>query len=464
MMKHFDQNTIELYVLGSMKVEDIRSDLERHLKECYTCREIAKELTEFYGAMGDQRPLLAANNGNRDDSLVINPEFRPSIRPKIAFPARVWAGARAYPVASSMLSVCVLGLVLLLLKTNGVFKDTNPDRAKLNESLGGLVVYNKGDEILWQIPQVLTKVIALDESVRRTYHSCIGDLDGDGRNEVVTTLPMANEEVRMKYLRAFDSNRTIKLQVEFSGIDVSFRGQGYDATFAPLFPFILSYSNRKDKEILVAASNGRSPMFVTRLDNHGTKLGRVWHYGVLGSQYLVDLDGDGNKEFILCGASDVDEKRTGPGAVIVVIDPRKIVGETESSATRGFGLTLTDCELYYILIPQTDISIATNSKLTVTTLESDEEDVLRFSAYGATAGDSEQFEFIFSRDLKILEVWSSTQTDLLHANLKKEGKVSSVRDQKYLDDLKRRVKYWNGQKWVSEHVMVNHTNPPAGMK
>jgi hypothetical protein len=363
-----------------------------------------------------------------------------------------------------MLSSCVLGLVLVLLKVNGVFKDSNPDHAMLNVSLGGLVVYNKGDEVLWQIPQILTEGTAIDENRRQVYHSCVGDLDGDGRNEVVTTLPMPGEGVRMKYLRVFDSKRTVKWEVEFGAPDVNFHGQGYDATFEPLFPFILSYPDRKSKEILVAASNGRSPMYMARLDDQGARLGRMWHYGVLGSQYMVDLQGDGNKELILCGWNDVDEKRTGPSAVIVVVDPKKIVGETESAATRGFGLTATGCELYYILLPQTDISIAMNSWLTVITLEKDKESVLRFSAYGVKPEDTEQFEFIFSRDLKILQVMSSTSSDLLHAKLKKEGKISSIRDEKYLEDLKNRVKYWNGQKWVGEHVMVDHSFSESAQK
>ena len=35
-MKHYDQNMIELYVLGSEKVKGVRDELEQHLKECYT--------------------------------------------------------------------------------------------------------------------------------------------------------------------------------------------------------------------------------------------------------------------------------------------------------------------------------------------------------------------------------------------------------------------------------------------
>jgi hypothetical protein len=458
-MKHFDQDIIELYVLGSKKIEQSKEDLERHLVECYTCREIARELTEFYRAVGASKPLLAPGNEMREDALTLNPEYRTVMTSRVALPSRMWAGLRAHPLASSLTSIGMLGLVLLMLRAGGSnvpLQDTNPDHVQISESLGALVAYNASDEIVWQIPQASAATLNMDEAMRHFRFSVVTDLNGDGQNEVVTTLPIADEG-SIRCLRVFDFKKEIKLQPDLKASEVTYRGMPYDAGFEPIVPFVLSPPARKTKEILVSATNGRSPMFVARFDNHGNIMGRMWHYGTLGSQYLVDLHGDGTMSMILCGVSDVDEKTTGPGSVIVVIDPMKLIGETESSATRGFGKGVSNSEIYYILLPQTDISAAQKSILCVRTLERTNENVLRFSAFGTEQGDSEQFEFIFSRDFRILEVKSSTLSDRIRTILANEGKISRVPDDKYVEDLKSRVRYWNGQRWVKEHTAVDHS-------
>jgi hypothetical protein len=327
----------------------------------------------------------------------------------------------------------------------------------LNEALGGLVVYNKAEEILWQIPQESTGSLIVTQNRSSVSYSCVADLNGDGRNEVITTLSRPTEKSTERILRAFASEDSVVLMRKFDAESIRFLGQTYHAPFPSMFPFVLSYPDKKAKEILVAASNLRSPMFVARIASNGTIFGRMWHYGTLGSQYMVDLDGDGNKEMILCGINDADEKTSRPGSVIAVLDPRKIVGETESSATRGFGLEVADCELYYILLPQTDISRALDSRLVVQSMEPGTDKVLRFGTNGALTDDLEQFEFVFSKDMQILDIKPGTWNKDLHDKLKRQGKLTSKYDDRYIADMKGRVKYWNGQRWVSEHVKVDRS-------
>src|SRR5271169_2302199 len=47
-MIHFDEHTLDLYVLHAEEVEPKRSQIEQHLGECYGCRAIVDELKEFY--------------------------------------------------------------------------------------------------------------------------------------------------------------------------------------------------------------------------------------------------------------------------------------------------------------------------------------------------------------------------------------------------------------------------------
>jgi N-acetylneuraminic acid mutarotase len=55
-MKHYDEITIELLALRSDKVEPVRQEFEKHINECYSCRELYEEIVEFYS--------ILENNGN----------------------------------------------------------------------------------------------------------------------------------------------------------------------------------------------------------------------------------------------------------------------------------------------------------------------------------------------------------------------------------------------------------------
>ena len=464
MMNHFDENTIELYVLGSKKVEGTRSEIERHLQECYTCRTIAADLTEFYRGLEREKPQLTSGFDKRVDSIVLRPEIRPLMKPKSFLPTRIWATARAHPTAASVISVGVLGVIMMMLKITTLPQDTNIDHVMLNESLGGLVAYNKAEEVLWQIPQISTSTLISTQSSLGLQYSSIIDLNRNGEKGVLTCLPIPGDGNYRRFVRVFGSDKRLMFEKDFPEPNVDYRGRKYSATFVASASLVLPYPGGQINDILAVLSNQRSPMFVARMNIHGKVVGEMWHYGAVGSEYLVDHDGDGNKELILCGTNDVDEEKTGPSSIMAVLDPKKIAGMTESSATRGFGFEATDCELYYILVPETDISRALDSRLVIKALQPVSENVLRFSAFGAAEGDTQQFEFVFSRDFRLLEVRSSTASALLHSRLKKEGKLSSILDDKYLDNMKRRVKYWNGQNWVSVHTMVNQSSRRSSQK
>ena len=66
------------------------------------------------------------------------------------------------------------------------------------------------------------------------------------------------------------------------------------------------------------------------------------------------------------------------------------------------------------------------------------------------------FEYIFSNDLRPIEVKSANHTDQVYRQLVKKGKVSGKIDAAYLDSLKQRIRYWDGKKWRKEVVKVSH--------
>ncbi len=470
-MKHYDQNMIELYVLGSQKAEGVREELEQHLKECYTCRSLAEELAQFYQMVGRGQVLLNEHvEADHGDSLAIRPEYSrgKSVadleRVRRSLRVRAWSFAVKRPFVSSAGVVAVLAFVAFILNAmkGGVVPEVSS--AVVNESLGALAAYDKSGTILWQIPQLNMKELNAQKSLFRIEYIQVADLFKDGRREVITTLPLPNEGWRRRFVRAFDSRQVIVMEKEFAAEHIVFRDKTYDASFMPLYPLVVDGPEHRSNQLLVGASNQRSPFFLARLDAKGNILGRYWHYGTLGNQYLVDLDGSNKKKIVLCGVNDTDEQTNGGFAAIIVLDPTKIVGETESSVTEGFGKTRSAAEICYVRLPISDMNLATRTILSNITLESEHENVLRFSARSTTADLVPQFEFIFSKDLRIKEVKSGTATDLLHARLKKEGRIRGTLDQKYLEDLKRGVKYWDGRGWVNEPTLVGSLHSISASK
>ena len=173
------------------------------------------------------------------------------------------------------------------------------------------------------------------------------------------------------------------MEKEFGDEHVVFRDKSHDASFMPLYPLVLDRSQNSSIQILVSASNQRSPFFTARLDAKGNILGRYWHYGTLGHQYLVDIDGSNEKKLILCGVNDIEEGTNGSFAVIAVLDPAKIIGESESAATRGFGKTTSTAEICYVRLPASDLNRAAGTISSDIVLESERENVLRFFARSA---------------------------------------------------------------------------------
>jgi hypothetical protein len=60
-------------------------------------------------------------------------------------------------------------------------------------------------------------------------------------------------------------------------------------------------------------------------------------------------------------------------------------------------------------------------------------------------------EFLFSNRMEAIGVKTVSSTRMVKA-----GKTLSEFDQRYLDDLRSRVEYWNGVTWESKPTMVSH--------
>jgi hypothetical protein len=358
-------------------------------------------------------------------------------------------------VVGSFAFIAGLGLLLnLTLKT--AFKDTNPAYVILSERNSALEVYNREDEKLWQLFQPQIKGFIESDEDRRISRTAVADLNGDGRNELVTTLPLPTENGMAKALRVYDAERKLIIEKKFENTTINFLSNRYETSFLPNGILVDDFGGEGKKEIFASADNGRSPWFLVRLDAKGQTLGRYWHFGQMLGFYTVDLNDNGRKEIILCGMNQVNDLQLAQFAVVAVLDPQKIIGEVEATATRGFGLSPSDAEIYYIQIPTSDMTIALGLEQTIRCISPTSEPQLRFAASSGASDELPVFEFIFSKDMRVQEVKYSDQDIFLHARLKKEGKIHSTFDHAYLENLMKGIRYWDGKEWRKEVTKVRH--------
>jgi len=472
-MTHIDEHTLELFVLGAKEVQRRRKTIEVHLKKCEGCRTLVRTMTEFYAnadahlkSQPQSKPLSdsqALIRSHTEIELTYDPYYSTFKTPVPAWMPRTFlqhvsSYARQNPVKSVVGSFAlIVGLALIFnftLKT--VFKDTNPAYTIMNVPHTALEVYNKEDEMLWQFPQSSIPGAVDNEAKNKTRTTSVADLNGDGKNEIITALPYPGDDGSVtKTLRAYDGEKKIVFIKELRDSSLNFLSSHYEANLNFANILVDDFVGNGQKEIFATVNSQRSPSYLMRLNHQFKIVGKYWHFG-RQQLYEADLNNDRKKEIILCGVNQVHELQLSQFSDIAVLDPEKVAGNAEASATRGFGVEASGAEIFYIRIPESDMDKALENKQGVPVLVSTkEEKQLKFSI-NSTAPEGPYFEYIFSKDMRAQEVKYASVDVQIHAKLKKEGRISSTFDQNYLEDLKNGIRYWDGKEWKKEWTKVRH--------
>jgi len=476
-MTHIDEHTLELFVLGAKEVQRKRKAIDAHLRKCEGCRTLVRTMTEFYANADAHLKSQPQSKPLSDSQALIRPhtEIEPTYDPyystfKIPVPARVprtflqhsYSYAKQNPVKSVVGSFALLvGLALIFNFTfKTVFKDTNPAYTIMNVPHTSLEVYNKEDEMLWQLPHSSIPSVLDSEMKYKLHLTGVADLFGDGKNEVFTVIPYPTVNGTTT-LRAYDGEKKVVLIRQLQDSAINFLSNHYEASFHFGGLILDDFGGNGEKEIVAAVGSGRSPWYLARFNQRFQIVGKYWHFGEQ-QPYEVDLNNDGKKEIVLCGVNQVGELHSNQFVDIAVLDPMKITGDAEATATRGYGLEASTAEIYYIRIPESDMDKTLGSNQGAAVLISSiKENQLRFSVNSAVP-EGPDFEYIFSKDMHAQEVKYASSDVLIHAKLKKEGKISSTFDKSYLERLKNGVRYWDGKEWKKEVAKVKHdmaTNP-----
>jgi hypothetical protein len=317
-----------------------------------------------------------------------------------------------------------------------------------------LSILDDRDKILWRYGTGLENLCT--EEVYRSHfqfkrsnrcaqlpYLLIKDLNQDGRTEVLFSLQTQDEtkegevfcfDWKGRPLWQFKAGRRMKCGDKVYSGDYRING-------------ILAEDLDGDgyREIIVVAVHRPSwPCQLALLDAQGNLKGEYWNTGYFNDVTCADLNGDGIKEIIAGG----NNNEYGSGC-LAVFDPGLLSGVSPHGSPDFRCSELNPgSELFYILLPRTDVDLAENYPVdavaTVNVLEN-----RRIQAKTSLT----DIYYQFSLDFLEKDVILSHGFIQAHEKARREGKIRSRLNSEYEHELIKGIRYWGGDEWLSEPLL-----------
>jgi hypothetical protein len=473
-MNHFDEHIIELYVLRSDTVDDRREEIERHIADCHGCRSLATEIGLFYS--GFEKALGGSRSGELVNSTAITRAPRslePYYEPYTAvsdlrggsLTGRMRHFIRRYPIAVGAsgfaLAAALVGLALLRPgRTSGPL-DTNPAYHHVNPDAGTLEIYNAEHQKLWELPS-RGLYNATAEHIE-DLESCIrlADIDGDGRNELITGLPLGGQPVGRASLAVYDDGGQRRFEIFFQDT-ISFNSTSYDGGLGVSGVGTYAVPGKPGRELYAVADRGRSPNVIYRVSATGEILGKYLHFG-WGIVDTLRWPGGSKTSLVFGGQNNVFEPDSLSYPVLSVLDPAKIQGKSQAGDSPGFGLAPSTAEEYLIRLPVTDMhqTLGTPAQIGYFRMTTDAGGThLEVRVEGnyidpeIRMGQGPAYFLIFSPDMRVVEAKFESVTMRLRQRMVDQGKLPPKTIESFLRELREGVLYWNGTGWQNEATPV----------
>ncbi len=476
-MVHIDEHTLELLALGDASTRKKEKQIRKHLAECSGCAAMYLEITRFYEDVREENEsetpalesLTRRSLVRKRDELepyFAKPDLEPVSYTEVRVPT-VWRRINRFrhehPVKTTLTMIAFTAALSIGagFMSRVVGRIPSPAYVHLNVAKGAMEVFSKNNRPLWSIPASGLNSIEYNIASLGSSYWQFCDLNSDGQNEIVTVIPgLGASTTNSPVLHIFGPRGDLRLEAKINPGVISYSGVMYPQDFQPMNLALINSPRGRGKEFLVGITNGHSPYCEVKLDTQGRVLGEYWHFGNLIGMSPVTL-ADGKRYVALMGENDVNDRTTGSYPVIVILDPSRLVGITESAVTPGFGFQLSLAEVYYVRLPNCDMNYALKAYMFVHDLTGETRSTLDFSLASSQSsvsrdGSTPSFDVSFSKGMRVLSYSASNVSVTLHAAMEKQGLVTGELDQTYLDRLKNEVRYWNGNEWVKTPTPIIH--------
>ncbi|MEW6654539.1 MAG: VCBS repeat-containing protein, partial [Bacteroidota bacterium] len=253
------------------------------------------------------------------------------------------------PIKTSLGFVGMIGLVLIAMNFNTIFKNTNPASLNVKSSEERIDIFTKNGKLLFSLNYDSPDGMDIQnlENAFNVKRAVIADLNNDGKNEVAAILHnMAPGYEGIDKLNVFDYKGEFLFAVK-NGRSIKFENTAFDDQFETTALIVHDFDGDGLKEIYMLSTHRNSPAVVTKLSNEGRWIGEYWHYGWFWGFNKIKLGG--KEGILLCGINDMDSTNRFP--VISFIDPKQIKGFMQSSQTKGFDNFVPLKEINYKYFP-----------------------------------------------------------------------------------------------------------------
>ena len=259
-MRHIDEHTLELFVLNAKEIRGKRRSIKNHLTRCVGCREVVQRLKDIYSDVGAELSRGQDVVSALDRQIVRVPQSLSEWLPsgelwnepihdvseyidsgeeasavelarfrEVGLPAlwkRMNFFRREHPVVSSSFGFALLASIVLIRVY--LFNNVgNPSYYRYNTDAGRLDVYSSTNKLLWSMPASRLDEAKKDEATMNISYTVVTDLNGDGKNEVISSILLGNEQPPSA-LKIFDSKGNLLRKLAFLGMTMNFRGVQYD--------------------------------------------------------------------------------------------------------------------------------------------------------------------------------------------------------------------------------------------
>jgi len=342
-------------------------------------------------------------------------------------------------------------IALFLLSRDELFRKEPADFAIRGSVLSILDEENK---ILWRYDTGLENLCA--EEVYRSHfqfrrsdrgaqlpYLLIKDLNQDDRREVLFSL-QTQDEMREGEVLCFDWKGRPLWQFK-AGRRMKYGDKTYSGDYRIHGILAEDLDGDGQREVIVVSVHRPSwPCQLALLDARGNLKGEYWNTGYFNDVACADLNGDGVKEIIAGG----NNNEYGSGC-LAVFDPGLLSGGSPHGSPDFRCSKLSPgSELYYVLLPRTDVDLAENypvdAVVTVNVLEN-----RRIQAKTSLSDIYYQFSLdFFEKDVILSHGFIQA-----HENARREGKIQSRLNSEYERDLIKGIRFWGGDKWSLEPVI-----------
>jgi hypothetical protein len=478
--EHITARTLDYFVAApeALSAEE-RENIQAHISTCKLCSDHLNAVKSFYRELEER---LAQPPTPRDEELaekLLQPQ-KPRLLPSDAlirtyaeiFPERksslirrVIGYVQLHPFRSTGFATALAAALVLAFFALQPKRETNPAYHKVLHQV--LYVYNKYGEVLWAksargLQDDSSKYNPLVDEVGSPSFVRVFDIDGDGRNELLVTLEPARAAGLLKpydfapdTLYCFNSDGSLRWKhgmsggMRFGAVDFSKNPHWHIYKFLPV-----RRSSRERVQLFVFANilpSWASKLF--ELDPQtGKELQSYWHAGDMRSAVEADVDGDGTKELVVGGVNNHLR-----GAAIAVFDPRSVQGAGPTIPEMVPTEAGKGTEKYYLLLPRSSLGIALGTRTPYNSVKE-----IRVSTEGRVVIQTDEttdadynagLVYGFGDNMRINYVVANDPFEVNFEKARKQGLIKDELNAAYYENLRKSVRYWDGERFVNEPTM-----------